>query len=129
MTIESPGNEEKKITKEDWANLIIQAKEILNRVVGTPPGHNNFSHITRNRASSLPFVEIDEEENNLEGYKKILRDIVMLDKYYSLIEEFPEFKEKEMSEPNGMFPDISATGEDSITAIDKMEERLRGKQI
>lgn len=128
MTIESPeNNNEKEITKEEWNDLKRRADVMYNKVVSVPATASHFSHITRNRAFhvSPDYIDFIMEKKDKAGYMVAQKATDILEKYFILLDEFPDFKEKEMSELDGMFPDIVDTGEEALMVVDKMEERLR----
>ncbi|MDQ5969219.1 MAG: hypothetical protein QG579_376 [Patescibacteria group bacterium] len=121
-------NPEKEVTQEDWENLKSLYHSLIIKLDSFPRGYNNFSHVAFNLAQGVGPLEWYQENKMSDKYEGALCHAKNLGEYLQLLEDFPEFKEKEMASVEGMFPDILSEGEGgSIRFVIAVSERLRKK--
>lgn len=121
-------NPEKEVTKEDWENLKSLSRSLITKLESFPRGYNHFSHIAGNLAQNISAVEWYQKNKMTNKYVRTLFCAKTLEEYFKLLEDFPEFKEKEMASVEGMFPDIISDGSDGIINFTvTASERLRKK--
>lgn len=130
MGIESFGNEEYKIPLEEWDNLKTESSILLDRIKNiSSTSTSHFRHVANNKAAVIipDIIDLRRDTNSTKGFNTILKHQKLLKKYLDLLDEFPEFREMELTTEKGMFPEIVDTGEEALVAIDRMEEKLRAK--
>ncbi|KND51627.1 MAG: hypothetical protein AB198_02335, partial [Parcubacteria bacterium C7867-003] len=89
-------NPEQEVTEDDWENLKSLYRSLIIKLDSFPRGYNHFSHIAGNIAQGIGPVDWYHENKMVDRYDAALFCAKALEEYFSLLEDFPEFKEKEM---------------------------------
>jgi hypothetical protein len=126
-----PGGEE--ASREAWAKLEAEAIHYYDAVRSLQPAGKSRSlrHILNNLCEGLdprnPRFP-SQEEKSQEEYNLIAAKVEGIKKYLRLLEEFPEFKEKEFADGQGYFPELFSSLYDPNDFIDAYEAQLRGEK-
>jgi hypothetical protein len=67
-----------------------------------------------------------EAERRERYYKNSIKGVAYIKRYYQLLEDFPEFAEKELNPGEGYFPEMYNQIAGTTEFIDAYEKRLRG---
>ncbi|OGZ02027.1 MAG: hypothetical protein A2946_03760 [Candidatus Liptonbacteria bacterium RIFCSPLOWO2_01_FULL_53_13] len=126
---ERPGKPEREVSQEDWDDLMRRAEELHKKGTALQVGLDKMSHASHILANLTFALEKDTlsrwRARGGRWYDAAQLYALALEKYLELLEEFPEFKKKEIKEEDGAFPDIKRRIADSVRLVDEMERRLR----
>ncbi len=120
---------ERHISETEWESVFEECSVILEKIKAKPgPVSSSFEHITNNWLSTLNFKEYSKDIPDMRSpkmYDAIVSTVKKAKKYLALLEEFPDFAAKELSEGRGCFPEIYDETPDTERLIDGYEARLR----
>ena len=79
-------------------------------------GNSHLNHIVLNLIAILEgsIVKINSGHLWEQIKPKFLENAGTLDAYFNLLHRFPEYREAEMTEDEGFFPDVSSTGNNGL---------------
>ena len=89
----------------------------------------SYNHILNNLCVGLSLViETADEptERKDEWYDGAIKTIDYIKRYFKLLEDFPDFAEKELKPGGGYFPEMMSQLAGTREFIDAYEEKLRG---
>ena|SRR3989344_8393541 len=128
MPIES-GQPRKEIMEAEWQELERLATYWLARTQETTKGASlSCLHVLNNLAGAIMTVEYRSAmpiEKHPELFDGATKAIEYIEKYYKLLDEFPEFAEQELKEGNGYFPEMLTEIRSSKEFVDEQERKLR----
>jgi hypothetical protein len=133
MSAEFP--ESKRETSEaDWQSLKQGALYWIERVAKEEEGDGasrSYNHILNNLCLGLTLA-IETADNpakrNDERYYRAIKTIDYIKRYFKLLEDFPDFAEKELKPGGGYFPEMMNQLAGTREFIDAYEEKLRGSK-
>ena len=118
------------ISENEWVAAKEEAQVYFNRIISETKEEvsNSFKHILNNAAAGLRILDRDyPAEQRLDIYndtKSILEDTKT---YYSLLEQYPEFREREQNLGEGAFPEIFEKGLTNKETIEAYKNKLINK--
>src|SRR6266481_5253388 len=124
------GNEQ--ISEEQWEGLKQEAQQYfdLGMSVCTDTSSGSCRHILRNLCTALR-IAIDLEtspEKRTNRYVMVSSSLGYVKKYLAFLDEFPDFKAKELGGGEGAYPELLKKNLSSGKLIDEYEKVLRGTQ-
>ena len=130
MSIES-SRSEKEISDAEWEDLRIRAKYYTDFIEAQAAGASrSYNHILNNLAGALIHVQWDLSQSLPQKdpalYQSAIEAITDIERYLKLLEDFPEFKEKELQRGGGYFPEMMNQLAGVVTFIDAYEVKLKG---
>jgi len=115
-----------------WEDLRIRAKYYTDFIEAQAAGASrSYNHILNNLAGALIHVSVGSisiiTPKKIPPYIKVaIEAITDIERYLKLLEDFPEFKEKELQRGGGYFPEMMNQLAGVVTFIDAYEAKLRG---
>jgi hypothetical protein len=131
MSAELPESK-REISEADWQALKQEALHWVERVTKGEEGDGasrSYDHILNNLCLGLTLA-IETADNPAkrtdERYDMATKTIDYIRRYFQLLEDFPDFAEKELKPGGGYFPEMMNQLARTREFIDAYEERLRG---
>lgn len=127
MSLESTNNE-RKISDAEWDQLKEDMAHYRNLIRSKMKNASrSYQHILRNVIFGIypdKFEEVSLDERP-ELYKEAYETIDYIKRYFKLLEDFPDFAEKELKPGGGYFPELMNILPGASSFIDVYESKLR----
>ncbi|MFA6269925.1 MAG: hypothetical protein WC657_01820 [Candidatus Paceibacterota bacterium] len=129
MSLESPNNK-KTITEAEWGQLKQDSQYYVDLIRSKSEGASrSCTHILNNLGLAISYILYDLNQKSPlkdpELYQNAIDAISDIKKYLKLLEEFPDFAEKELGPGYGCFPEISTKVAKIKEMIGAYEKKLR----
>ena len=127
MSIEFSNNE-RIISDAEWQQLKREAQRYLDLVnTKTKGASRSANHILANSAANFVSVlEIEPKpEQRFEAHRRVTESINDINRYLKLLEDFPDFAEKELKQGKGCFPEIIDKLFGVIELLDAYEAEMK----
>ena len=128
-----PSRETQEVSDAEWEALHQDAARYLEAVKRydlSVDKSQSFNHIVRNLATVALFVTEEAQRRKKpvrESYDSKKGDVDALRRYLQLLEDFPDFAEKELNSSKGYFPELYSTLALGPDFVDAYEKALRGQ--
>ena len=120
-------SEKQEFAPERWTELKLEATKYFDLAVAerTPQASESLRHILGNLITILTPDCLEMAERHPEMKALVPEYIAYVKRYFSLLDEFPDFREKEESSGAGYFPELMRSIAGSKELVEEYEKRLR----
>ncbi len=123
-------NIERKMSEAQWAELLTKIEKYRERIIReSQDASQSYKHIMGNFSGMSCFFMNNYSdgycEKTDEAYSKALEVANYMERYFKLLDDFPEFAKKELEKGEGYFSKLYKSLTDSKQFVDEYEAELK----
>jgi hypothetical protein len=117
---------EQEFSPEQWEALKMEAGRIIENALAlrSPESSDSLRHIVGNLSNVRMLIE-DGEGLSAAVFARVETNVDYLKRYLALLEDHPDFAQKEKEAKEGAFPDLIASGIGARQLVEAYEQKLK----